>query len=236
MTSKKVKRTVFGVIALATVVAISLILWSSAEAGNSNTKTTSDVIWTFAANPVGSSTLVRNAGGLHADFSTSGLAPGQAMTLWFIVFNNPEACEAGPFVCGPEDMGADAPAQGDFLLASGNVIGDDGDATFGGSLKAGDVGGSGLAEFPGGCLPGLPDCGGPIGLVNLDGALVVLAVHSHGPAQTGQVLKEQISSYLGGCEIFTGTLPGGFSANAGELPVNDGECATIQVSPHAPAP
>lgn len=236
MSNKKTKRIISGVIVLVAVVALSLGFWSSAVAGQSSNETISDVTWTFDTNSVGSSKLVRNSSGLHADFSTSGLAPDQAMTLWFIVFNHPESCEAGPFMCSVEDMGADRAAQGDFLLVSGHVIGDNGNATFGGSLKTGDVGGSGLAEFPGGCLPGLPDCGGPVGIVNLDGALVILAVHSHGPAQTGQLLKSQISSYLGGCEIFTGTVPGGFAASESELPVNKGECATIQVSPHAPAP
>ena len=156
------------------------------------------------------------------------------MTLWFIVFNNPDDCEAGPYQCGPADMGANRPARGDFLLASGHVIGADGSATFGGRLNVGDTSGSGLSELPDGCIPGYPDCGGPVGLESPEGALVIQAVHSHGPKQTGQVLKSQLQSYTGGCEAFIGSLPGGFAASQAEVPVAVGECSTIQVSPHAP--
>ncbi len=106
--------------------------------------------------------------------------------------------------------------------------------SFGGSLKVGDTSGSGLAEFPDACLPGLPDCGGEVGLVNVDNALVVLALHSHGPRLEGQALKSQISSFLGGCENFIGTGPGGFAASYSEIPTNVGECSTFQISPHPP--
>ena len=65
-------------------------------------------------------------------------------------------------------------------------------------------------------------------------ALVILAVHSHGPKLTGQALKSQLQSYTGGCDSFIGSLPGGFAASQAEVPVAVGECSTIQVSPHAP--
>ena len=218
------------------VLAVSLISINSAMSKEPATVTTSDVLWSWGA-PVGTtSQLVRTGNGINADFAASGLTPDHAMTLWFIVFNYPDLCVAGPSNCGPQDLGKDRPAQGDFLVASGHVVGADGTASFGGHLQLGETAGSGLAEFPEGCIPDLPGCGGPVGLVSLNGALVILAVHSHGPKQTGAELKAQISSYLGGCEVFTGTLPGGFAASEAEIPVNDGECATIQVSPHAPQP
>jgi len=203
---------------------------------NGANKTQSDVYWTWGTQvPSAASQLVRNESGISADFNTSGLTPDQAVTLWFIVFNYPEKCLAGSYNCGPADMGANRPAKGDFMVAGGHVIDASGYASFGGRLNVGDTAGSGLAEFTGGCMPGLPNCGGPIGLVNVDGALVVLAVHSHGPKLTGQDLKSQISSYLGGCQTFIGTLPGGFAASEAEVPVNIGECSTTQVSPHLPS-
>ncbi len=195
-----------------------------------------DVYWSWdTSNQVGTSNLTRNKNGISAEYSTDGLPSGQAMTLWFIVFNNPEACEAGPFSCGLADMGADRPAQGDFLLASGHVIDEDGSATFDGSLKVDDTSGSGLAEFPDACIPDLPDCGGEVGLVDVENALVVLALHSHGPELTGQELESQISSFLGGCENFIGTGPDGFAAGEEEIPANIGECSTFQISPHPPS-
>ncbi len=219
---------------LIVVVAILLGIYANSALARSNTST-ADVYWSWdTSNQVGTSNLVRNKNGISAEYSTDGLPGGQAMTLWFIVFNNPEACEAGAFSCGLADMGADRPAQGDFLLASGHVIGADGTATFGGNLKVDDTSGSGLAEFPDACIPDLPDCGGEVGLVDVENALVVLALHSHGPKLTGQELESQISSFLGGCENFIGTGPDGFAANAGEIPANVGECSTFQISPHPP--
>jgi hypothetical protein len=206
---------------------------TSAEA--SDHVSPSPVFWTFAgAVPGGSSQLVRTNTGISAQLSTAELTPGQAMTLWFIVFNNPLECVSGPYDCGPADLGMNRAAKGDFVLATGHVIGDSGTATFAGHLNTGDVSGSGLPELPGGCVPGYDGCGGPVGLLNPEGALVVLAVHSHGPALTGQGLVSQIGSYLGGCEVVVGTVPGGFAASAGEVPDALGECATFQVSPHMP--
>ncbi len=71
------------------------------------------------------------------------------------------------------------------------------------------------------------------GLINPEGALVILAVHSHGPALSGKALESQLRSYLGGCTVVIGTLPGGFAAAPAEVPTTDGECSTIQISPHA---
>ena len=53
------------------------------------------------------------------------------MLYWWIIFNNPEACQDG---CGLDDLfrlGVDASAR----FASGHVVGADGSANFAGSLK-----------------------------------------------------------------------------------------------------
>ena len=225
------RNVIIGVVVILglSVLAISLLVVAPAIAGEPAQESISDVYhWWEPGTPVGSSKLVRNSKGISADYTGSGLPAGQAATLWFIVFNNPELCSDE---CGLDDLGASRPAQGDFLLASGHVIDADGTATFGGRLKAGDTSGSGLPEI-GGCVPGLPDCGGPIGLVNIEDALVVLAVHSHGPKLSGQALKEQISTYTGGCDEFIGE--DGFATAPEFVPSKVGQCSTIQFSPHAP--
>lgn len=130
-------------------------------------------------------------------------------------------------MCSPLDLG-DTPAQGDFFLASGHVIGGSGKGNFGGHLNAGDTSRSGLAEMMGGCENCTP------GLINPEGALVVLATHDHGPALTDQALKEQISTFLGDCDAgFIGNQFG--FAEEGDLPIPAGGfCSTIQFSPHLP--
>jgi len=183
----------------------------------------SDVFWWWdqGGTTLGSSKLVRTPNGIMAVFKTSALQPGHAMTLWFIVFNNPAACAGNP--CTVEADFENPAVMADFLVAGGNVTGG-GRTTVAGHLLVGDKSGSGYNEF------GLPEFA--VGLVSPMTAEVTLGLHSHGPAQTGAVLSEQISSYLGGCLVFLG--PGGFAAGPGDIPVNDGECSTMQASHHQP--
>ena len=216
-----------------TIILAGLLMFSLAAgtvfAGNGSSKSTAPVFWVWELengitdNPVGESTLIRHSNGLSANYKTEGMTEGNAVTLWFIVFNYPELCQAGPGLCTPADLGFDAPAQGDFMYAAGHVMGK---GHFGGHLKTNDNSRSGLAE-----LLGCTDC--TPGLVNPDGALVLLATHDHGPAGTGQYLKSQISSYTGGCDVFVGDAAG-FARGFEDFPDQAGECSTLQLSPHAP--
>ena len=227
------RKIILGVLVLTGLViaAVSILVVGPALAKETEHKSTSDVMWTFESddpafsNPNGTSTLIRTKNGISANYKTSGLTPGSTATLWFIVFNDPLACSDE---CGVDDLGP-GPAQGDFLLASGQVIGSDGNATFGGHLSVGDTSGSGLNELPS-CPDG--DCG--IGLLYPETALVVLALHSHGPAMKGQELKAQISSFTGGCVVFQDVDNDGFANGPEDIPDALGECSTMQVSPHAP--
>ena len=72
-------------------------------------------------------------------------------------------------------------------------------------------------------------------LTNPYGAQVILALHSHGPMQSGQNLVAQMSSYLGGCDLpFLGDASG-FAASSADIPASPGECSTIQLAFHSPA-
>jgi hypothetical protein len=192
--------------------------------------------WDLGGTPIGTSKLVRTGNGLSADFYTEGLTPGNAVTLWFVIFNHPGLCSGG--MCGPDDMGVNNPAQGDFLFGGGHVVGDDGVETFGGHLKAGDTSRSGLAERlvqRGVCQEG-EACPTP-GLTNPQGALVILALHDHGPALTGQALVDQISTFLGDCDTGDIGNAGGFATGPWDLPIPvGGYCSTIIRSPHMPMP
>ena len=186
------------------------------------------------ATPIGASGLVRTGSGLSANLHADGLTPGNAVTLGFVVFNYPGLCSDGR--CGPDDMGLNKPAQGDFMYGGGHVIGGSGKGNFGGHLKVGDTSRSGLAERlvqRGVCEEG-QECPTP-GLTNPNGALVILALHDHGPALTGQALKAQISTFLGDCH--TGDIGNaeGFATGPWDLPIPaGGYCSTIIRSPHMP--
>lgn len=182
--------------------------------------TTSPVYWMWDAGTViGTSRLVRTESGLSAVLHASGVPKGHAMTLWFAVFNNPGACATSP--CTLADAG-NSEVLVDFLWGGGAVTGGSGKVHLAGHVKAGDPSGSVFIEFD--------NSAAAIGVIDPRTADVMLLVHSHGPAVPGQVLKSQLSSFLGGCSVFLG--PEGFAAGPGDIPLAVGECSTFQVSVH----
>jgi len=203
-----------------TLLAVACLIVSPAAIAGGSAKSEAPVYWTFDlfGEVVGSSKIVRTKNGITAQVKTTGLIAGHAMTMWIIFFNNPEEC-AGP-VCDPAVDGGNALTGFDFHYAAGHIVNGN-ETTLSGHLQVGELSTSGLAEL------GAP----PTALVNPQGAQVAVAVHSHGPAQTGQNLAAQLSSFLGGC--FQGLLgPGGIAADTGDIPVAAGECSTIQLAPH----
>lgn len=211
-------RRIFSWLAAAAL-ALGATLALPARAEQSVQTTASVYPWWVRENPVGVATLIRDSSGLTAIVHTSGLPPGQAVTLWFIVINKPENCSTSPCAL-PADVFA-ATTEGDFHLGNGHVIGNNGTATFAGRLNVGETAGSGRIEI--GMGPANP-------LTNPFGAEVVLALHVHGPAQQGAALHSQISTYLGGCETFLG--PNGFASGPEDVPTAQGECSTTQLSLH----
>jgi len=103
-------------VALALVGLLSAIPLTQAGA---TTQTTSNV--TLISDPsvvVGTSTLTRTDSGISFSLQTSGLEPGHAVTVWWMVVN-PDGGVA-------------------VLYAAGHVIDDSGTAEFGGYLQVGD--------------------------------------------------------------------------------------------------
>lgn len=186
--------------------------------------TVSPVFWTWGDATDGTTRLVRRDSGLSATYQAVDLPPGQVVTLWFIVFNNPGACASSP--CGPSDIfnnDPDGPA-GDFLWGGGTIVGGTGKANLGGHLSVGDTSGSGLLEI------GMPEY--LAGLTDPWNAEVHLMIHSHGPAQTGTSLKSQLNSFTGGCYLgFLGNVYGA-AESSDDIPSLEGECSTLQGSMH----
>lgn len=220
---------------LLTLLAVTgFIISPTAAIADASHKSTSPPIWTFAAQPpAGKTKLVRTPNGLTAQFKTTGLTAGHAVTLWIMFFDNPSAC-ATPGQCIPAvapdgDIGGPG-VRFDFHYAGGHIV-NGAKTTLTGHLQTGELSTSGWAELA--AIGGAP----PqwiTSLTNPSGAQVILAIHSHGPAQTGQTLVDQMSSYLGGCVLpFLGDA-GGFAQSSGDIPANEGECSTIQLAFHNP--
>lgn len=207
------------------IASAALMLLGGIPAAAAEHVSQADVYWWWDANTaVGTSQLVRTDQGISGVLRTSGIPSGQAVTLWFIVFNNPEGCSASPCAI-PADVFNDA-AEADFYFAGGHVVGQGGTTTFAGHLGVGQTKGSGKTEL---AAAGVA----PLEAVPLSAphdAEVVLALHTHGPALQGQDLVAQISSFLGGCDTFLGS--DGFASGPGDLPAAPGECSTVQRSLH----
>ncbi len=217
------RRTIPGSIVLSALVvlAATLFLITPVMAGEQAAHSTANVYWNWdPATPIGTTEVIRSTSGITAVYKASGIPAGQAVTLWMVIFNNPELCVI-PFSCAaPAEVG-NSLIGSDFHFMGGHVVGDSGKVTVAGQLKVGDNSGSRLAEV--GMGSGFP-------LVDPFKADVVLAIHSHGPKLTGQGLKSQISSFLGGCEVFLG--PDGIGTGLEHVPVNIGECSTLTFSIH----
>jgi hypothetical protein len=151
-----VKRRIL--VALALVGLLSVVLISRAGADIP----TRSPVTTFAGAVVGTSTLARTDSGIAFSLSTTGLQAGNAVTIWWMVFN-PNGSVSVQY-------------------AAGHVIDEGGAAEFGGALQEGD-------------LEGVIN-GGP-GLLDAQGANVVLVVRDHGPADP-RMVEQQIHTF-GAC-------------------------------------
>jgi hypothetical protein len=144
---------------------------------------------------MGTSQLVRTDDGVSFRLSTTGLDPGTVHTLWMVIFNNPENCNDG---CGLDDFDPSRGVEVDVVYAAGSVIGGAGGATFAGSRREGEEGGSILGEWLGLPTPGLLDP---------REAEIHFIVHSHG-ALIPELVAEMLRTFNAGCgPIFDPNLP-----------------------------
>lgn len=139
-------------------------------------------------------TLVRQPHGISFTFSTVGLEPGHVHTIWFVAFNNPEACTS-PMMdgaikiaeCGLPDLGLPA-VQATAVWGAGNVAGGSGRSTFSGRVRVGDISG---------CDHRLP-CNQ--GLTDPEGAEIHLVLRTH-KEMIPHLVSKQMHSFNRGCEV-----------------------------------
>lgn len=134
---------------------------------------------------VGQASLHRSHDGIRLNIDTTGLHAGAAYSVWWIIFNNPDAC--GDDGCAGDDLGNPA-VEGSVLNATGRSADGSGDASFVAFLPAGQI----LTNPASGMVR---HAFGP-GLQNVDGAEVHVVVRCHGPT-TGN--PEQISTLFADC-------------------------------------
>ncbi len=155
--------------------------------------------------------LVRTDGGVGYNLRTLELVPGHAISIWWVIFNNPEECDGD---CGIEDLFVDYPVDltpnpdvnPAVMSAGGHVVGGSGRAGFAGHLIEGQI----TTEHP-------AFLDGP-GLTDARGAEIHLVVRSHGPLVPAE-MPGLIHTFEGGCQVFL---------DAGVVPEEEGECADLQ--------
>lgn len=146
--------------------------------------------------------LTRMENGVFMEVDTVGLNPGEAVTMWWVIFNAPEMCTDGE--CGEDDVMmmdadgniADSPdgsvpinpemwekAKISVLRADGLIIPDDGTGKFRGHLPIGDT---------------TEAMGGP-GLLDPMKAEVHSVIRTHGKVPA-EVQNEAVNSFAGGCD------------------------------------
>ncbi|MDR8392937.1 hypothetical protein NC796_17405 [Aliifodinibius sp. S!AR15-10] len=164
------------------------------EMHNAATHSISNVYTFEGMNEVGSSRLVRTSNGVSFTLETTELEPGTVVTLWMVIFNNPENCTDD---CGNDDL-ANLDANVDVVYSAGRVIGGSGKATFAGHRNKGDNSGSIFPAWLGLPSPGLRDA---------KKAEIHFIVHSHG-LQIPELVSEMLHSFNAGCgPIFDPGLP-----------------------------
>ena len=171
-------------------------------------------VWMFstgAAVEGASSQLVRTDDGVSFSLRTRGLPAGDAVTVWWVIFNHPENCTVGEgdLRCGEADLFNPAVAAS-VQNAGGHIVGSSGRFALGSHLAEGDTSGCAFGEFL--CA----------GLIDARHADVHLVVRSHGPA-LAEFLPGQISTFGVGCANL---------ADFGLPPMGPNTCTDLQFATH----
>jgi hypothetical protein len=128
--------------------------------------------------------LTRTDDAIQLSINTTGL-PAGAYTLWWVIFNNPEACVDG---CSEEDLGNPA-VMGTVFRATGGIVDANGVGHFRAYLQEGEVP-SGVAEV---LLPGGP-------LLDAQKAEIHVVLRYHGPV-VERIAMKQTTTHYGGCSV-----------------------------------
>ena len=212
--------------AIALCTALCLPISASAEANTSNSQ-----ILTFPLlGPVipvegASSTLTRNDNGVTVRVRTNSLIQNDAVTLWMVVFNYPEACQNPSEISQCTDADLTNPeVVGDVMYVAGNVVGGSGRANFAGHKSIGDNDGSIF-------VPLLPPGVQPPGLQNPQGAEIHTIVHTHGQ-MLPDYMPSMIQSFGGGCQDPGAPFIGLHFPEWGQQGPNT--CLSLQFAVHQP--
>ena len=145
----------------------------------------------------GTSYLTRLDDTILITLEAAGLNPGDAVTLWWVVWNNPGGCTGG--FCGDDefdDVTGQALVNAGAAVgnATGNVVKSDGTLEFGATLHQDWNDPSHQVIFNNGFDPN-----GSLLTVEPEDAEVHVVVQTHGQGRGGKKLREQLSLLESNC-------------------------------------
>ena len=155
---------------------------------------TQPVLWFADASDTGGlSHLTRTDDAVLVSVEIAGLPPGDAVTLWWVVFNNPAGCGAA---CGDDEFDENGPGFGPAQVAvgnaSGNVVKSNGTLEFGGVLRK-------MTNDDHQILFGAGGDGEFLLTVDPDEAEIHIVAQTHGQARGGKKLREQLAFFEANC-------------------------------------
>lgn len=154
--------------------------------------------------------------GVFANFETAGLTPGNVHTLWFVVINDPAACE-GENCTAKDVLKRTEIVNADAGYAGGVIVGADGTASFNWHQPEGLLSGGWFGN----------------GMVNSEAAEIHLVVNDHGPVIDGRV-DAMLASYRDGCTEVSIPAPMPAAARAQGEP-GPNTCRLVQFTVFKPA-
>ena len=163
--------------------------------------------------PVEGTSVVLEKGpfGAAMAIKSSGLTPGDVVTVWWVAIQNPDFC-AGT-VCTPEETMADGIGSDSVVtLAAGGVVAEDGTISLASFLPTGKVEGNFFETV----------------FHSPETAEYHLPIHNHGPLNS-KIAEEMLTSFRAGCS--DESLPKYYPQTA----LSDGaqgnfDCKTVQVA------
>ena len=143
----------------------------------------------------GKSILTRYNNMVLVSIEAAGLEPGDAVTLWWVVWNNPQGCSDG--ICGddefnPGNEGLLVAAEAAVGNASGNVVKSNGTMEFGGVLRKNTMDDHQVVFGAGFSSPYLLT-------VDPQDAEVHMVLQNHGQGRGGKKLREQLTYFEANC-------------------------------------
>lgn len=198
-------------VAITATITLTMVSNVSAEA------ITKPMSWTpdsgMSPGPVEGTSVVLEKGpfGAAMAIKSSGLTPGDVVTVWWVAIQNPQVCAVNP--CSPvETMSVDSQSDSVVALAASGVVAADGTISLASFLPKGDVDGNFFETT----------------LHSPETAEYHLPIHNHGPLDQS-IAQEMLTSFRAGCT--DESLPEYYPQTA----LSDGargsfNCKTVQVA------